>query len=186
MRELGLDTSALDAASSGELGKYNPAQPRVPAGNGIESGRWSEAGSFGLAPADGPFHVSQLRFDTVRVAQTGPFVPGGTATTLSTVPNPLDPAGLNKAPPTPEEQQAIMDTLNIIASGSLPLIKKLQGHPYQNFPHKDTGAVLPPAVIGHRSYNVATTPSARGEGRLLIDGSIDRMYYTSQHYRSFY
>ena len=43
MRELDLDTSALDAATVRDLGKCNPAQPRVPAGNGIESGRWSNA-----------------------------------------------------------------------------------------------------------------------------------------------
>ncbi len=41
MRELGLDASALD------LGKYNPDQPRVPAGNGRESGRWGPGGGSG-------------------------------------------------------------------------------------------------------------------------------------------
>ena len=186
MRELGLDASALDAAPPDDLGKYNPAQPRVPAGSGIESGRWSGEDAFGLARPNGPFRTSQLRFDAVEFAQNGPFVPGGTTTTLSAVPNPLDPAGLNKAPPTPAEQQAIMDTLNIIASGSLAGIKDLQSHPYRNLPHFRTGAILPPALIGYRAYNVSLSAAARGTGRLLIDGSIERMYYTSNHYLSFY
>ena len=186
MRELGLDASALDAAPSDDLGKYNPAQPRVPAGNGIESGRWSGADAFGFARPDGPFHVSQLWFDTVEVAQNGPFVPGGTTTTLSTVPNPLDPAGLNKTPPSPAEQQAIMNTLNVIASGSMLKINMLQPHRFRNLPHKDTGAMMPPAVVGYKAYDVITAPPDRGEGRLLIDGSLDRMYYTNQHYKSFF
>ena len=42
MKGLGLDPAALDA-----LEKYNPAQPRVPAGSGRASGRW---GSGGAAP----------------------------------------------------------------------------------------------------------------------------------------
>ncbi len=45
MRELDLDMSALDAALSCAFGKYSPDQPRVPAGNGIESGRWIGARS---------------------------------------------------------------------------------------------------------------------------------------------
>ena len=38
MKGLGLDPAALDA-----LEKYNPAQPRVPAGSGRASGRWDRA-----------------------------------------------------------------------------------------------------------------------------------------------
>ena len=47
MKGLGLDPTALDG-----LQKYNPDQPRVPAGSGRASGRWgSGGGASGAAPA---------------------------------------------------------------------------------------------------------------------------------------
>ena len=46
MKGLGLDPAALDA-----LEKYNPDQPRVPAGNGRANGQWgSGGGASGAAP----------------------------------------------------------------------------------------------------------------------------------------
>lgn len=47
LKELGFDTSALD------LVKYAPDQPRVPAGSGRESGRWT-SGAGGFIPSIGP------------------------------------------------------------------------------------------------------------------------------------
>ncbi len=46
MKGLGLDPAALDG-----LEKYNPDQPRVPAGNGRANGQWgSGGGASGAAP----------------------------------------------------------------------------------------------------------------------------------------
>jgi hypothetical protein len=54
MRALGLDASALD------LIKYDPDQPRVPAGNGRDSGRWGAGGggSSGAADKPDPYRVA--------------------------------------------------------------------------------------------------------------------------------
>lgn len=49
MTKLGLDTAVLS------LSKYDPDQPRVPAGSGRESGRWTDSG--GGAPAKPPSTV---------------------------------------------------------------------------------------------------------------------------------
>lgn len=46
MKGLGFDPAPLDA-----LEKYNPDQPRIPAGNGRASGRWGSAGDGGTVPA---------------------------------------------------------------------------------------------------------------------------------------
>ena len=46
MKGLGLDPAALDG-----LEKYNPDQPRVPAGNGRASGRWGSGGASGREAA---------------------------------------------------------------------------------------------------------------------------------------
>ncbi|WP_020176715.1 NucA/NucB deoxyribonuclease domain-containing protein [Methyloferula stellata] len=47
MRSVGLDTRELDLLKYA----YDPGQPRVPAGSGIESGRWTSGGSKTNAPA---------------------------------------------------------------------------------------------------------------------------------------
>ncbi len=187
MKELGLDTAPLDEAGDW-LDKYNPDQPRVPAGHGVESGRWGS--SDGAAAFDlprGPLRVSQLRFDPVRVAANGPFTPGGFGTTFTTpTSNPLDPKGLNK-PPTPEEQQAIIDALNTFIAGRGPRLRKLSEEPYKNYPHPKTGAVLPDSPGNYKEYTVRTPGIFdRGERRLIIDWSSGNMYYTNKHYRSFY
>ena len=113
MAELDLDTTPLDEVDA-SVTKYNPDQPRVPAGNGVGSGRWIGAdGAFGLT---GRLRVSQLRFDAVQVAANGPFTDGGQVTSFTTTGNPLDPKRLNK-PTTAEERQALIDTLNTFVEG---------------------------------------------------------------------
>ncbi len=186
MQELGLDTAALDEAEA-RLEKYNPDQPRVPAGHGAESGRWGTAeGAAAFDLPRGRLHVSQLRFDPVRVAANGPFTPGGVGTTFTTTGNPLDPKGLNK-PPTLEEQQAIIDTLNTFVEARGRRQRRLSEEPYENRPSNETGAVLPASTGNYRGLTVRT-PSIfdRGERRLIIDFSNGDMYYTNNHYRSFY
>jgi hypothetical protein len=46
MKALDLDPAPLDL-----LQKYNPDQPRIPAGNGHPSGRWGDGGGAGATPA---------------------------------------------------------------------------------------------------------------------------------------
>jgi hypothetical protein len=57
---------ALDASSLG-LGKYDPNQPRVPAGSGRESGRWTE----GIDEAEAP-HASSRSNIILAADQTTP------------------------------------------------------------------------------------------------------------------
>ncbi len=67
MKALGLDASPLD------LIKYDPDQPRVPAGNGRESGRWGAdgGGSSGAADKPDPYRVtiSEARITQPHVTQ---------------------------------------------------------------------------------------------------------------------
>ena len=176
MKALDLDPSVLD------LRKYDPNQPRVPAGSGRESGRWTtEAGE-----GDRQF-VPSSKPEPIRVAANGPFRPEGVEAAPSDSVDPLDPAGLNQAPPSPQEQKAIVDTLNTIANGTPDEIKKLQPHNNQNLPHDITGAILPPDPQGYTSYNVPTAgDTARGLRRLVLNKSRTQAYYTSNHYQSFF
>lgn len=69
MKELGLDPATLD------LRNYNPAQPRVPAGSGRESGRWGPGGgganSSLIRPRD--LVISGSGRPNVQVAANGPL-----------------------------------------------------------------------------------------------------------------
>jgi hypothetical protein len=82
MKGLGLDCAALDG-----LEKYNPDQPRVPAGNGRASGQWGSGGGASGAPPKLIGHgqaLSDISVEpagpTVRVAQsvTAKDLPDGT------------------------------------------------------------------------------------------------------------
>lgn len=185
MEELGFEAASLDEAVADHLTKYNPDQPRVPAGNGVESGRWIGAdGAFGLT---GRLRVSQLRFDPVRVAANGPFTDGGQATTFTTPgSNPLDPKGLNK-PTTAEERQALIDTLNTFVEGRGSRFRQIFEKYYENYPHPETKAVLPDSPGNYKEYTVRTPNKFnRAERRLVIDWSNGNMYYSNNHYKSFY
>jgi hypothetical protein len=67
MKGLGLDPAALDG-----LDKYNPDQPRVPAGSGRASGRWGSGGSAGAAPPKLIGHGQAL--SDISVEPAGPTV----------------------------------------------------------------------------------------------------------------
>lgn len=69
--EKGLDPSDLMKAlgfprAARDLEKYNPDQPRVPAGNGRESGQWTKDGSLAPTSADEDHRV-QLAGDVLHV-----------------------------------------------------------------------------------------------------------------------
>jgi hypothetical protein len=187
---------------------YNPDQPRVPAGN-PDGGQWTNEGGNGpsenslsdtaLTPDDstgqGPQYAALdtgTRTDAAEGGGTnagsnsgvqiaaGLVKPGG----LIIAPGPasLDPQGLN-GPLSPDEQQKIADTLNLIFTGQTG---ELQPHPYQNLPHLVTGAVLPESAEGYTAYDVPGLGAGRGEGRLLKDNGTGAIYYTNNHYYSFY
>ena len=168
MTALDLDPSVLD------LVKFDPDQPRVPAGNGEESGRWTSDDGVGTP-------------NIVPVASSGPLKPEGIEVVPSPPLDPLDPHDLNKEPPNMTEQLAIVDTLNTIRRGTPDQLKKLQPHNYQNLPDKETGAILPLDISGYKSYTTNLNGNKiRGEARLVMNGAGSKAYYTSNHYHSFY
>ncbi len=67
MKGLGLDPAALDA-----LEKFNPDQPRVPAGSGRASGRWGSGGGAGAAAPTLIGHGQAL--SDISVEPAGPTV----------------------------------------------------------------------------------------------------------------
>jgi hypothetical protein len=69
MKELGLDPAALD------LRNYNPGQPRVPAGNGRESGRWGP-GEGDAIPAQDDGNTGEHRRPNIVLA-ADQTTPGG-------------------------------------------------------------------------------------------------------------
>lgn len=148
--------------------KYSPDEPRVPAGN-PDGGRWTseDGGSSGESGV---------------VLAQNKVTPRGF--TIQQVPgqDPLDPQGLNR-PISAEEQQKIADALTLITNGDR---SALQPHPYRNLPHDITGAVLPPSAVGYTAYDVPGFGSNRGLNRLLVDEGTGAIYYTNNHYYSFY
>jgi hypothetical protein len=78
MKALGFPRAARD------LEKYNPDQPRVPAGSGRESGEWTKDGSVASTSADDDHRV-QLVGEVIHVGRlTGSVIvrsPGGTLRT---------------------------------------------------------------------------------------------------------
>lgn len=76
------------------------------------------------------------------------------------------------------------DALNLIFNGNA---SGLNPHPYQNLPHDIIGAVLPPpSAQGYTAYDVPGIGAGRGVGRLLVDKATGAIYYTNNHYYSFY
>lgn len=59
-------------------------------------------------------------------------------------------------------------------------------HRYDNRRHPATGAVLPPSEKGYLAVDVPNPALDRGGARLVIHQSTGQMYYTNNHYRSFY
>jgi hypothetical protein len=88
MKGLGLDPAALDA-----LEKYNPDQPRVPAGNGSASGRWGSGGGAGGAAPKLIGHGRAL--SDISVKPAGPTVQVAQSVTARDLPDgtPVAPYG---------------------------------------------------------------------------------------------
>jgi guanyl-specific ribonuclease Sa len=78
----------------------------------------------------------------------------------------------------------VADALTLIVNGDTLL---LTPHPYRNLPNFATGAVLPPpSSAGYTAYDVPGFGAGRGVHRLVIDSGTGAIYYTSNHYYSFY
>lgn len=147
---------------------FNPEQPRVPAGQ-PGGGRWAGIGfSSGF----------------VRTAANGerPLVPGGTYS-FPVARNPLDPAGLNPKSLPIEEQQQVADAVNTLNEGSPNALRAMQRHVYRNIPDPSTGAALPTSNGGYLTYYIGPKT---GKKRLLVDTGTGQMYYTNNHYLSFW
>jgi hypothetical protein len=89
---------------------------------------------------------------------------------------------LNK-PISADEQQKIADALTLIDNRD---VSALERHPYYNRPHFITGAVLPPSAQGYTAYDVLGFGAGRGVNRLVVDKGTGAIYYTNNHYYSFY
>lgn len=143
--------------------------PRVPAGH-PDGGQWTREGGTG---SDG---------DSGLVFAQNKVTPRGFTVEQVLGQNLLDPQGLNK-PISADEQQKIADALTLIFNGDT---SALQAHPYRNLPHDITGAVLPPSALGYTAYDVPGFGPNRGLNRLLVDKGTRAIYYTNNHYYSFY
>ncbi len=189
------------------LKDFDPDQSRVSAGN-PDGGQWTSDGasgsSSGLTNGSEPNGASRplqyVALDTgarTNAANAGAadanssdngVVAGDIVTprgfTVQRVPgqDPLDPQGLNE-PMSADEQQKIADVLTLIVNGDT---SPLQPHPYGNLPHHVTGAVLPESTASYTAYDVPGLGAGRGEGRLLVDNATGAIYYTNNHYLSFY
>ncbi len=129
--------------------------------------------------------VPSLPTSIMRVAQSGPgpLLPGGIVQEPIQGTDPLDPVGLNKDVPSAQEQQALTATLDSIQKGTA---LDLTPHSYENYPHPKTGAVLPPSSDGYTTYDVPLGGRGRGAARIIIDNGSKNIYYTNNHYRSFF
>jgi hypothetical protein len=207
------NTQNLRAGSKRSVLKdYDPDPPRVPAGN-PNAGQWTSEDGSGSASepnnssepdgASRPVQYAALdtgtRADATDVRGTGDSadtnsgnkgveLAGDIVTphgfTIQQLPgqDPLDPQGMN-TPILADEQQKIADALTLIVNedaGALP------PHAYRNLPHDVTGAVLPANVAGYTVYDVPGLGAGRGEGRLVVDNATSAIYYTNNHYFSFY
>ena len=105
---------------------------------------------------------------------------------IAPAPASLDPQGLN-GPLSLSEQEKIAAALSLIFGGDEIA---LNPHLYKNLPHNITGAVLPPgSPSGYVAYDVPgldTGEGPRGLSRLVIDRGTRAVYYTNNHYMSFY
>jgi hypothetical protein len=187
------------------LKKYSVNQPRVPAGN-PDGGQWTSDGGNGSSAdssnAAGVGLESPKRYAAIdtgtltdetgtgeaNASDNGPRLAQNEVTprgfTIARPPgrDPLDPKGLN-GPILPDEQQNIADALTLILNQDF---STLYPHAYENRPHYETGAVLPPGTSGYIAFDVPGLGAGRGVGRIVIDAGIGAMYYTNNHYRSFY
>ena len=136
--------------------------------------------SIQVAKAERAAGINRL-LNGVDLVQAGPITPNGLGINPLPGPDPLDPTGLNAVGISPLEQQRIADTLNQLLSGQAA---SLNPHPYYNRPDNVTGAVLPAGT--YVTFDVPSVGRGRGPNRILIDQTTFKMYYTNNHYRSFF
>jgi RHS repeat-associated protein len=147
--------------------------------NVSSDGRFSADTNGEAAPSStaGDTQVAATTYGTgARV--TGVPLPAGTT-------DPFDPKGLNKPVLSPVEVPAILKTVDIIQNGTAVDKAALNPHFYGNRPDPTTGARLPPGV--YTTYDVPMgTPGIRGDTRVIQDNLTGQLYYTNNHYLSFY
>jgi len=151
---------------------FNPDEPRDTRRRWTSEG--GEGGDGGIrSPAAG-----------IQVAQNGPWTVTPRGFSVEHLPgqNPLDPMGLNK-PVLSIEMQQIANALSMIKNGNT---KALAPHPYQNLPHDITGEQLPASTNGYTSYTVPSFGPGKGTTRFVVENGADAIYYSSNHYQSFY
>ena len=185
------------AATDFVRGRYDPDQPRVPAGNGRASGRWGDGSGGGTNDAgwsdeaDGETPTARAKPNVpapqariVPVVADSPFKPAGMAVVPLAGKDPLDPQGL-RTRLSPQEQQDISDTVDAIIAGKPEDLRRLNPHPYKNQPSINTGAQLPQDPGGYITYYIRS-PGSRGGDRGLLRSSEGLLYYTNDHYDSYY
>ncbi len=104
--------------------------------------------------------------DSYQVAGAGSYTPGGANSVPIPGVDPLDPTGLNKLPPSTQEQIDIANTYTAISNGKT---SGLNPHPYVNAPSPATGAVLPPSPSGYTTYDVFGSNFSGESGRGELD-----------------
>jgi len=100
--------------------------------------------------------------------------------------DPLDPWGLNKPMLSEIERKGLERYgLTIKSYGGLGGSPLFNPHPYRNLPDPDTGAQLPPG--NYTTYYLPLgSDGFAGDARVIVDIYTGFMYYTNNHYKSFY
>ena len=184
------------AQSAAKLARYNQNHY----GPGPQGGQFAPSGEDGTSAGDAGAQSqsdepdngrapTQIAADEsaassgTRVAANGPIVtPDGIKIEQVPGPNPLDPQGVNQ-PISSQEQQPIAETLTHILNGNT---SGLNPHAYENRPSDNTGAMLPSSNVGYTVFDVPGSVGGRGPARLIFENSGNGIYYTRNHYDSFY
>lgn len=64
-------------------------------------------------------------------------------------------------------------------------VPTLNPHPYENRVDRKTGAILPAGIGGYTTYYVRKPAASPGDARIVMDRARN-IYYTNNHYKSFY
>jgi RHS repeat-associated protein len=121
--------------------------------------------------------------DSLFLSIAATFVPGGNIIIPRSF-DPLDPKRLNSGM-SPLELSYVTSTLNILTTGTPAQVSRLTPHVYSNRPDPTTGAVLPASSFGYITFDAVVSRPRSGH-RLIIENQIHRVYYTNNHYKSFY